>query len=1599
MNINKYKQNSFTVNILSALFLFFVSFFFGSINAQVNYTTPGTYSWTVPPCVTEITVKVWGGGGGGGGTSSRQGGTGSEWEACTGGGGGGGGGYAQRTYTVTPGETYTIVVGAGGVQGIGTNGNAVAGTGGTGGTSTFSGPATTGPGTLTGTAGTGGTGASANNTSGFNHIGDNGVGGTGGMGSNGTINSQGGSGSGGSHSASCADLSGAGGAAGSSGGNGAAGQFIGPCPHTAAMAGGTGNNGGGNGGNGIKGSISASKDNQDGKPGVAYGGGGGGGNIHLNSWANTWVTTKGGKGADGAVIIEYSSSGTVPDTPTISTTPPTCSANGTATITNYNSSYTYTFTPAGPTIGGGGVINNLTPGTSYTLTANGGSCDSDASIAFSIDPQLPQPPAPTAADQTFCGSATIGSLVPSGNDYNWYSVQTGGTPLSSSTSLSDGTTYYVSITQNGCESPRTPVTVTLTDGPEITIISDTAINCNTSVVLGEPAPSTPNPPDFTMAPTCQKTAMSQNGPLTQGSGIYNNGVVTTGGTTNINNTNTLVDVTHTDPMGPNAWQTLWYSDYSNQFVEVCPNNSFNITINAKSLYSNSPYFCQIWVDWNNDGAFDASEVVHNSGPYTTNTFTVNGTITVPAGQNDGMFRMRIRFKDNAPFVPTDNADGCKFKNPVGIPPGYGGYTGNNYGNYYFSDEVEDYAVKVDCGNNSGNSGDITYQWTPPTGLDYDDIPNPTATPDETTTYTVTVTDSDNGCVVTAQVTVIVAGHITIQATPGDCENGKYDLTGTITTDQAPSTGTLIVEDCDGNAITIATAPFNGTSFPFTITDLDANGNNCNLHAYFSDANCPEDYSFTAPAPCNNCVPPVLTINDIVKCNDNNIDLNDAVDASSEPAVITFYSSETDAENATNPIGNNVTTSGTYWVRAEDTGGDTDCYNVYSVNVTINILTYTANITDENCGSADGQIVLTENGGVAPYTYTLNGGSPQSNGTFSSLASDSYNVTITDANGCQVTGVEIVNSIGGPTITQVTPVPASCPTVCDGSISVSATGGTTPYSYIWKDGGGNVIGGNANSVQDLCEGNYTVQVIDAIGCKANGTAIITAGNNPVISQVTTVDASCTNICDGEISVTVNGGTAPYTYAYTDNNGVAAGTNSANVNGICTGTYDISVTDVNGCPANGTANVGVLDPGTFSVSSIDPTCGNVDGKIIISGLVSNTGYDITYNQNGSPVTISGTSDNAGTFTIDHQEAGTYNNFSATENGGCTITSTSSVVLTDPTPPTVSAPSDIAICVGESVTLTANAPNGGTISWDNGVSNGVAFVPSTPGTYTYTVTSTIDNCVATDAVVVTVEGIPTPDFVGDKLYGCEPLTVNFISTGSSGTNCIWNFGDGTTVNSCGAVTHTYSNAGIYTVSLTVTSAAGCTGTITKHNYIEVTPKPTAAFTADPMVTDIFNTQVNFTNESSNAHDYIWDFGDGSALNYQTNPSYTYSDEEPGNYIVTLIATNGDGCSDTARAVIKIKDVLIFYVPNAFTPDHDHYNEVFKPVFASGYNPYTYTLLIFDRWGEIIFESHNTDIGWDGTYGGNIVKDGVYVWKIEFKETMSDKHHRYVGHVTLIR
>jgi gliding motility-associated-like protein len=336
-----------------------------------------------------------------------------------------------------------------------------------------------------------------------------------------------------------------------------------------------------------------------------------------------------------------------------------------------------------------------------------------------------------------------------------------------------------------------------------------------------------------------------------------------------------------------------------------------------------------------------------------------------------------------------------------------------------------------------------------------------------------------------------------------------------------------------------------------------------------------------------------------------------------------------------------------------------------------------------------------------------------------------------------------------------------------------------------------------------------------------------------------------------------------------------------------------------------------------------------------------------------------------------------------------------------PTVSAGVDQTLCEGVSVVLSGSGAL--TYSWDNNVVNNIQFQPPS-GSTVYTVAGTDANgCTGSDQVTITVIEAPVPSFQINGA-GCVPVSLTLTNTTPDAQNCNWSISNGAVLTGCGSVTTVLTQPGCFDVTLS-TTVNGCSASFTATNIICAEAAPIADFSFSPGTVSTLDPIVQFQNLSSGATNYIWNFGDNSALSNETNPSHVYPDDATSNYEVMLVAYSQNGCTDTAYAYITVEEEVIFYVPNTFTPDGDVYNQTFQPVFTSGFDPYDYHLTIFNRWGQIVFESYNHLVGWDGTYGGvnggdlYNCQDGTYTWKIEFKRLNNDGKKMVIGHVNLLR
>jgi gliding motility-associated-like protein len=289
------------------------------------------------------------------------------------------------------------------------------------------------------------------------------------------------------------------------------------------------------------------------------------------------------------------------------------------------------------------------------------------------------------------------------------------------------------------------------------------------------------------------------------------------------------------------------------------------------------------------------------------------------------------------------------------------------------------------------------------------------------------------------------------------------------------------------------------------------------------------------------------------------------------------------------------------------------------------------------------------------------------------------------------------------------------------------------------------------------------------------------------------------------------------------------------------------------------------------------------------------------------------------------------------------------------------------------------------------------SQPGTFPVGLTISENGCTESFVDSVVVFPIPDADFNATPLLGCVPMFVQFYDSSVVGTpaNYFWDFGDGTS-STLQNPSHVYPNIGVYTVSLTLITVSGCidTSTIVIPAMVTVQGSPTAGFSLSPTSTSIFEPWITMTDASVGAVSWYYYYGDGGSDSIP-NPIHTYS--STGEFDVMQVVINSVGCPDTAYQTVNIIPEYRFWIPNAFTPfNNDQVNPIFKPVV---FGVEEYEFLIFDRWGELIYETHEPTEGWDGTYRGDKCQMEVYVWKVSYRDVIELRQYIHVGHVTLVR
>lgn len=305
----------------------------------------------------------------------------------------------------------------------------------------------------------------------------------------------------------------------------------------------------------------------------------------------------------------------------------------------------------------------------------------------------------------------------------------------------------------------------------------------------------------------------------------------------------------------------------------------------------------------------------------------------------------------------------------------------------------------------------------------------------------------------------------------------------------------------------------------------------------------------------------------------------------------------------------------------------------------------------------------------------------------------------------------------------------------------------------------------------------------------------------------------------------------------------------------------------------------------------------------------------------------------------------------------------------------------------------------TWDFG-DGGTSISPTPIHTYslanTYVVTYTVmssNGCMDTVTRPIVINSLPVPNFTFTN--ACEFLPTYFFdgSTVSAGSNIIdwsWNFGDGAIDTTNKNPVHSYSLATLYNVNLTVTTDKGCVASIIKS--VIINPKPTAEFgmTNNPTLALETVYFTDFSTPTNSVVTWFWNFGDSTSANQQS-PTHFYFNQ--GNYNVMLIVVDGNGCRDSVTKQIEV--TLLPLVPTAFSPNKDGFNDL---LFVKGGPFEKMKFRIYNSWGEMVFETEDQKVGWDGTWRGQDAPIGVYVWVLDV-DMFNNKSVKKTGDVTILR
>ena len=675
---------------------------------------------------------------------------------------------------------------------------------------------------------------------------------------------------------------------------------------------------------------------------------------------------------------------------------------------------------------------------------------------------------------------------------------------------------------------------------------------------------------------------------------------------------------------------------------------------------------------------------------------------------------------------------------------------------------------------SGGTSPFTYAWTG--GATTQDRSGLAAG-----TYTVTVTDA-NGCTATKATTITQLSQLVVDLGPNVsvCASENYTITSSVTGGTPAYTYSWSNGSTTAN-ITVATGSSSAT-YTVTVTDV----NNCTATDAVTltpDKNYTNGGTIAASqSNCGAFDPAAFT----------SVSDPSGGSGSGGPEYIWLFSTVTctpptigDPNWTVIPGANASTydpgliTQTTCFIRCSRRPGCTNYLgesNVLQITINPSPILSTTQVNVLCNGASTGSIDLTVTGGTSPYTYSWTGGATTQDR--SGLAAGTYTVTVTDANGCTKTISATITQPSALTLTE-TNVDVLCNGASTGSIDLTVTGGTSPYTYSWTGGA------TTQDRSNLAAGTYTVTVTDANACTKTISAAITQPSALTLTE-TNVDVLCKGNSTGSIDLTVTGGTGAYTYSWT------GGATTQDRSNLAAGTYTVTVTDANACTK--TLSATITEPSaalSLTETHVDATCGNSNGSIDLTVTGGTGGY--TYNWGGGVTTQDRSNLAAGTYTV-----------TVTDANACT--KTLSATIANIGGPSVSETHVNVLCFGNSTGSIDISVSGGTApftySWNGGQTtqdrSGLAA-----GTYTVTVTDA-NGCTAIKSATITEPAALslTETHVNVLCNGNSTGSIDLTVTGGTGAYTYSWTGGATTQDRSGLA------AGTYTV--TVTDANACTKTL---------------------------------------------------------------------------------------------------------------------------------------------------------------------------------------------